>query len=213
MQQQKLLNMNGKKTCEALRNIRQNIANVNDIEYSPAECTYQGDCAGTCPRCESEMRYIERQLRLRGALGKAVVVAGLTLSATSLTPMQAQTQQVDSVAQRQIDVPLVDAAPGDTSAITIRGTIIDQDDKEPIIGATVLLDGTKHATATDIDGKFAIRIPRDSKLIFKYLGYETQEMVVNNPNSNLQVAMSVEKRQKSEVVTGCVDKRFAVDAQ
>ena len=204
--------MNGKKTCEALRNIRQNIANVNGIEYTPAECTYQGDCAGTCPRCESEMRYIERQLRLRGALGKAVVVAGLTLSATSLTPMQAQTQQVNTVAQKQIDVPLVDAAPGDTSAITIRGTVIDQDDKEPLIGVTVLLDGTKYSTATDLDGKFAIRIPRDSKLIIKYLGYETIELVVNNPNSNLQVEMSIEKRQKSEVVTGCVDKRFAVDA-
>ena len=187
--------MNGKKTCEALRNIRQNIANVNGIDYTPAECTYQGDCAGTCPRCESEMRYIERQLQLRGALGKAVVVAGLTLSAISLTPMQAQTQQVHTVAQKQIDVPLVDAAPNDTNAITIRGTVIDQDDKGPLIGVTVLLDGTKHGTATDIDGKFAIRIPRDSKLVFKYLGYETQEMVLNNPNNNLLVTLSTKMQQ------------------
>ena len=187
--------MNGKKTCEALRNIRQNIANANCIEYTPAECTYQGECSGTCPRCESEMRYIERQLRLRGALGKAVVVAGLTLSATSLTPMQAQTQQVHTVAQKQIDVPLVDAAPNDTNAIIVRGTVIDQDDKGPLIGVTVLLDGTKHGTATDIDGKFAIRIPRDSKLVFKYLGYETQEMVLNNPNNNLLVTLSTKMQQ------------------
>ena len=140
------------------------------------------------------MRYIERQLRLRGALGKAVVVAGLTLSATSLTPMQAQTQQVHTVAQKQIDVPLVDAAPNDTTAIIVRGTVIDQNDKGPLIGVTVLLDGTKHGTATDIDGKFAIRIPRDSKLIFKYLGYETQEMALNNPDNNLLVTLS-EMRQ------------------
>ena len=187
--------MNGKRTCEALRQIRQNIANANCIEYTPAECTYQGECSGTCPRCESEMRYIERQLRLRGALGKAVVVAGLTLSATSLTPMQAQTQQVHTVAQKQIDVPLVDAAPNDTTAIIVRGTVIDQDDKGPLIGVTVLLDGTKHGTATDIDGKFAIRIPRDSKLVFKYLGYETQEMVLNNPNNNLLVTLSTKMQQ------------------
>ena len=187
--------MNGKRTCEALRQIRQNIANANSIEYTPAECTYQGECSGTCPRCESEMRYIERQLRLRGALGKAVVVAGLTLSATSLTPMQAQTQQVHTVAQKQIDVPLVDAAPNDTTAIIVRGTVIDQDDKGPLIGVTVLLDGTKHGTATDIDGKFAIRIPRDSKLVFKYLGYETQEMVLNNPNNNLLVTLSTKMQQ------------------
>lgn len=184
--------MNGKKTCEALRNIRQNIANVNGIEYTPAECTYQGECSGTCPRCESEMRYIERQLRLRGALGKAVVVAGLTLSATSLTPMQAQTQLVDTVTQKEIDVPLVDAAPNDTTAIIVRGRVIDQDDKEPLIGVTVLLDGTKHGTATNVDGKFAIRIPCDSKLIFKYLGYEDKEMMVNNPNNNLIVTMNID---------------------
>jgi hypothetical protein len=141
------------------------------------------------------MRYIERQLRLHGALGKAVVVAGLTLSATSLVPMQAQTQQVHTVAQKQIDVPLVDAAPNDTNAIIVRGTVIDQDDKGPLIGVTVLLDGTKHGTATDIDGKFAIRIPRDSKLVFKYLGYETQEMVLNNPNNNLLVTLSTKMQQ------------------
>ena len=187
--------MNGKRTCEALRQIRQNIAIANGIDYTPAECTYQGECSGTCPRCESEMRYIERQLRLRGALGKAVVVAGLTLSATSLTPMQAQTQQVHTVAQKQIDVPLMDAAPNDTNAIIVRGTVIDQDDKGPLIGVTVLLDGTKHGTATDIDGKFAIRIPRDSKLVFKYLGYETQEMVLNNPNNNLLVTLSTKMQQ------------------
>ena len=187
--------MNGKRTCEALRQIRQNIANANCIEYTPAECTYQGECSGTCPRCESEMRYSERQLRLRGTLGKAVVVAGLTLSATSLTPMQAQTQQVHTVAQKQIDVPLVDAAPNDTTAIIVRGTVIDQNDKGPLIGVTVLLDGTKHGTATDIDGKFAIRIPRDSKLVFKYLGYETQEMVLNNPNNNLLVTLSTKMQQ------------------
>ncbi|MBR5728030.1 MAG: carboxypeptidase-like regulatory domain-containing protein [Muribaculaceae bacterium] len=191
--------MNGKKTCDALRNIRQNIANVNGIEYTPAECTYQGDCPGTCPRCESEMRYIERQLRLRGALGKAVVVAGLTLSATSLTPMQAQTQQVDTVAQRQIDVPLIDAAPGDTAAITIRGTVIDRDDKEPLIGVTVLLDGTIHGTATNFDGKFAIRIPRDSKLIFAYVGYETQELMVKDSNNDLNVAMSLMRQMMGDV--------------
>jgi hypothetical protein len=142
------------------------------------------------------MRYIERQLRLRGALGKAVVVAGLTLSATSLTPMQAQTQLVDTVTQKEIDVPLVDAVPNDTTAIIVRGRVIDQDDKEPLIGVTVLLDGTKHGTATNVDGKFAIRIPHESKLLFKYLGYEDKELVVSNPNNDLLVTLSVDMRQR-----------------
>ena len=43
------------------------------------ECTYQGDCLGTCPKCEAEVRYLERELEKRQRLGKAAVVAGLSV--------------------------------------------------------------------------------------------------------------------------------------
>jgi len=44
------------------------------------ECTHEGDCRGTCPYCESEVRYLERELSKRRALGKAVTVAGIAVS-------------------------------------------------------------------------------------------------------------------------------------
>lgn len=78
----------GKKICNALKSIRSDIAAANDIDYRPAECHHEGDCAGTCPRCESEMRWLEQQLRLRRQLGKAVVIAGMTLSLGSLSSCQ-----------------------------------------------------------------------------------------------------------------------------
>lgn len=74
----------GRKICDELKAIRQRIADDNGIEYAPAECTHEGECAGTCPRCESEVRYLEGELRRRSALGKAVIVGGLSLSMSAL---------------------------------------------------------------------------------------------------------------------------------
>lgn len=41
------------------------------------ECTYQGDCKGTCPKCEAELRYLEEQLACRQKLGKRIAVAAV----------------------------------------------------------------------------------------------------------------------------------------
>ena len=69
--------MLGKAKCKILKEIRQKIADENDIPYVTRECTYQGDCSGTCPRCESELRYLERELEARRRLGKQVAVTAL----------------------------------------------------------------------------------------------------------------------------------------
>lgn len=165
--------MNGKEICKALRNIRRHIASTNDIAYVPAECDYQGECSGTCPRCESEMRYIERQLCLRRAMGKAVVVAGLTLTTAALTPALAQAQpSAPQVATQRTGPRLVDAAPDDSDAVVVSGTVIDKEEKAPIIGASISVIGTKNGTATDVDGAFAIRVTRGSKLLIKFIGME-----------------------------------------
>lgn len=75
----------GKHICETLKGVRSEIARANEIDYTPRECHHEGDCAGTCPACESEMRWLEGQLRLRQSLGKAVTIAGLSLGLASLT--------------------------------------------------------------------------------------------------------------------------------
>ena len=67
----------GKSTCETLKSIRKQIADANEIPYEPVVCTHKGDCMGTCPACESEMRYIENQLNIRKMAGKAVKIVGL----------------------------------------------------------------------------------------------------------------------------------------
>ena len=69
--------MNGKSKCKILKDVRRKIAEENDIAYVTSECKYQGDCSGTCPKCEAELRYLEEELARRKSLGKTVAVAGI----------------------------------------------------------------------------------------------------------------------------------------
>lgn len=69
--------MNGKSKCKILKEIRREIARQNDIEFVTSECKFQGNCTGTCPKCESEVRYLEQELQKRRKAGKAVAVAGI----------------------------------------------------------------------------------------------------------------------------------------
>ena len=74
---------NGKHICETLKKVRLDIARANGIKYTPRECHHEGDCKGTCPACESEMRFLEREIARKRSLGKAALVAGVSLGLTS----------------------------------------------------------------------------------------------------------------------------------
>ena len=86
----------GKQTCKILKEIRRQIAAENDIEFVTSECTYKGDCLGTCPKCEAEVRYLERELEKRQRLGKAAVFAGMSLG-TLLTAARSLTRTMSSL--------------------------------------------------------------------------------------------------------------------
>lgn len=77
----------GKKKCEILKTIRCQVAKKNGIPYTYTECTYQGECRGTCPKCEEELRYLTRELEKLKKSGKQVAVAGVAAAviATSAT--------------------------------------------------------------------------------------------------------------------------------
>ncbi len=76
----------GKQTCKILKEIRKQIAAENDIKLVIEECTYQGDCKGTCPKCEAEVRYLERELEKRQRMGKAAVIAGMAVGTVPIPP-------------------------------------------------------------------------------------------------------------------------------
>ncbi|MBR2261997.1 MAG: TonB family protein [Paludibacteraceae bacterium] len=78
----------GKKTCEFLRTVRQQVADANGIAYTPAVCTHKGECAGTCPVCERERQYIEMQLASKAKKGKALKIVGIAAGLSTMVACQ-----------------------------------------------------------------------------------------------------------------------------
>ena len=179
----------GKSTCKLLKDIRQQIADANGISYQPKECHHKGDCAGTCPACEEEIRYLERELKARKGNGFGMKVAGIAAGiCATVMPMTAAAQVVksDSTANRPVhtakkgDVKVVDLSDGCASPVVVRGMVIGSDDKEPVIGASVVIDGTNKGVATNVDGQFALKLPPDTSLVISLIGYEKQKVHVSS---------------------------------
>ena len=93
----------GKEKCEALKAIRKQIADLNNIQYVPCECTHTGECMGTCPTCERERQYIEEQLSIKKKKGNILKIAGVAAGLSAITAFQEavaqeQTMNTDSTA-------------------------------------------------------------------------------------------------------------------
>ena len=73
----------------------------------------------------------------------------------------------------------------------IKGTIVDSKTGEPIIGASVKVKGTKHATITDVDGNFELNTPEGASLLVSYVGYKNEEFEARN-------GMKIEIHEDSE---------------
>jgi outer membrane receptor protein involved in Fe transport len=77
-------------------------------------------------------------------------------------------------------------------AAAIKGKVIDSESKEPLIGATVLLENTKTGTLSNLDGSFEFKNLKvgSYKLTVKYIGYESFEQVVSLNSANSIEVMS-----------------------
>ena len=179
----------GKGVCLILKGIRQKIADANGISYQPKECHHKGDCAGTCPACEEEIRYLERELKARKGNGFGMKVAGIAAGiCATVMPMTAAAQAVkpDSTATppvqtaKKAPIKVVDLSDSCASPVVVRGMVIDEENKEPVIGAGVFIDGTNKGIATDIDGQFALKVPSATSLVISYIGYEKQKVRVSS---------------------------------
>lgn len=65
----------GKNKCDYLKKIRENIAKHYGIPFQTKECGFEGECKGTCPKCEQEVRYLEMELLKKGVLKKSLTLA------------------------------------------------------------------------------------------------------------------------------------------
>ncbi len=83
-------------------------------------------------------------------------------------------------------------------AKTISGIILDSNG-EPVIGATVLIEGSTIGTTSDFDGKFNIQAAPQNNLIVSYIGFKTQKVQVKN-NTQLNISLKEDNEILDEVV-------------
>jgi len=80
----------------------------------------------------------------------------------------------------------------------VTGRIVDSAG-EPLIGATIMVEGTKEGAVTDIDGNFTINTTSKAKLVISYVGYTTQTILVGD-KTTIDVTLKEVANTMNEVV-------------
>ena len=81
---------------------------------------------------------------------------------------------------------------------TVTGQVVDETG-EPVIGASVMVEGTTNGTITDFDGKYTLEADANSILVFSYLSMKTIEEPVNG-RTKIDVTMVSDAEALDEVV-------------
>ncbi len=183
----------GKQTCKILKEIRRQIAEANGIEFVTSECRYKGDCLGTCPKCEAEVRYLEQQLRARSLTGKAVALAGISAATFAmLMPMKADAQSRMEIKTVPIERPAAICANSSKVRGTVNCVYLTKGGSiatEVIPGATVLNQTKGNGVATGIDGKFALNACVGDVLRIAYIGFFQQTITVRDTSEPITVIL------------------------
>lgn len=86
------------------------------------------------------------------------------------------------------------------SDITIQGRLTSAEDGTAIPGVNIIVKGTSIGTTTDADGKYTLSVPNaDAVLVFTFIGYKTQEVVVGT-QTTLDIALTSDVETLTEVV-------------
>jgi TonB-linked SusC/RagA family outer membrane protein len=87
-------------------------------------------------------------------------------------------------------------------SFSVKGTVVSADDNEPMIGVTIMQEGTSNGVVTDIDGNYTIEIKGASKatLAYSYVGCVTQKHVVKAQTNTLNITLASDSKMMDEVV-------------
>lgn len=91
--------------------------------------------------------------------------------------------------------------------IDVNGVVVDAQSGDPIIGATIMEQGSQNGTITNFDGEFVMTVSKGAVLVVSYVGYQTQQVFAK---PSLKVLLSEEVEALNElVVTGYTSQRKA----
>lgn len=83
--------------------------------------------------------------------------------------------------------------------VTVSGTIVDNLN-EPLIGVSVAVKGTTTGVSSDLDGKYSIQAPENSRLVFSFVGMHAQELTVPKGGGTLNVTLLYNDQILGEVI-------------
>ncbi|WP_375444948.1 TonB-dependent receptor [uncultured Fibrella sp.] len=170
------------------------------------------------------LRTIEKQTDARFAFSSKLIQTNrkVTISATNetlasvlnriLKPLQIEYEVSKSmimlrrIASASLNEPIpttpekTTEAIAKTADIVIKGKVTDGEKGEAIPGVSIIIKGASRGTNTDVNGNYSINVPDENAvLVFSYVGFEKEEVVVGNRNQ-INVALRNDLKELNEVV-------------
>ena len=106
---------------------------------------------------------------------------------------------------------LLPSASGQEKTVVLKGKVIDSYDGYPLIGVSVIVEGTRNGTSTDVDGNYELRIPdRKCEVTFSYVGYdeEVKLYTMKNASAFSKIVMYMNSTELDDViVTGVYERK------
>ncbi|MDA3893423.1 MAG: TonB-dependent receptor [Salinivirgaceae bacterium] len=82
---------------------------------------------------------------------------------------------------------------------SVTGTVTDEASGEPLIGVTIVVKGTTNGTITDIDGKYTLTANENDIIVFSFIGYANQEVVITN-QTEINISLAADNVGLDEVI-------------
>lgn len=84
--------------------------------------------------------------------------------------------------------------------VQVQGKVTDASSGDALPGVSISVKGSNVGTISDFNGSYQITAPKGSTLVFSFIGYLSQEIVVNNPTLNVQLQSDVKSLQEVVVI-------------
>jgi TonB-linked SusC/RagA family outer membrane protein len=104
-----------------------------------------------------------------------------------------------TVTFKLMEYNVVVITPASAQQIKVTGVVVDAVTGEPLPGVNVIVKGTTRGITTDIDGKFSIDVSKGETLVFSYIGYTNQDVVVGDV-TDLRINLAADIKQLDEIV-------------
>lgn len=124
-----------KEKCKTLKQIRKKMADALNIDLHQQECTYEGKCSGTCPKCRQEEQQLNQAILTKTALAAGMVtmtvgLSGCTPAARGVTEGAVPVLIERAVTESQLEGDVVELPPPEEGVLEGDEYILPEDSEE-----------------------------------------------------------------------------------